>query len=85
MKRWLLAVLILLSSACSSGAVPPLSTEKPGSATPPYTPTPAPQPTLTNYGQAPELTNEVWLNTDQPLRLSDLRGQVVLLEMWTFG
>ena len=34
---------------------------------------------------APELENEVWLNTDQPLRLADLRGQVVLLDMWTFG
>lgn len=37
------------------------------------------------FGQAPELTNEVWLNTDQPLRLAELRGDVVLLEMWTFG
>ena len=36
-------------------------------------------------GPAPELTGEVWLNTDQPLRLADLRGSVVLLEMWTFG
>jgi thiol-disulfide isomerase/thioredoxin len=40
---------------------------------------------LEDLGPAPELENEVWLNTDQPLRLSDLRGQVVLLEMWTFG
>ena len=47
-------------------------------------------PTLTtsdleDLGPAPELTNITWLNTDQPLRLVDLRGQVVLLEMWTFG
>lgn len=40
---------------------------------------------LENHGPAPELTNEVWLNTDQPLRLEDLRGKVVLLDMWTFG
>lgn len=40
---------------------------------------------LENFGRAPELTNEVWLNTDQPLRLADLRGKVVLLDMWTFG
>jgi hypothetical protein len=40
---------------------------------------------LEDYGPAPELTNEVWLNVDHPLRLADLRGQVVLLEMWTFG
>lgn len=36
-------------------------------------------------GKAPELTNEIWLNVDQPLRFADLRGKVVLLDMWTFG
>lgn len=40
---------------------------------------------LENYGLAPELTNQIWLNTDQPLHLENLRGQVVLLDMWTFG
>jgi hypothetical protein len=40
---------------------------------------------LENYGPAPELNNTVWLNTDKPLRLAKLRGQVVLLDMWTFG
>lgn len=40
---------------------------------------------LPDLGAAPELTNQVWLNTPQPLRLADLRGKVVLLEMWTFG
>lgn len=39
---------------------------------------------LPDLGAAPELNNEVWLNTDQPLRLADLRGKVVLLDMWTF-
>jgi thiol-disulfide isomerase/thioredoxin len=39
---------------------------------------------LQDLGPAPELTNTVWLNTDQPLRLANLRGKVVLLEMWTF-
>jgi thiol-disulfide isomerase/thioredoxin len=39
---------------------------------------------LPDRGPAPELTNTVWLNTDHPLRLADLRGKVVLLEMWTF-
>jgi thiol-disulfide isomerase/thioredoxin len=41
-------------------------------------------PLLQDYGPAPELENEIWLNSDAPLRLADLRGQVVLLEMWTF-
>ena len=40
---------------------------------------------LPEFGPAPELNNQVWLNTDQPLRLADLRGQVVLLDMWTYG
>jgi thiol-disulfide isomerase/thioredoxin len=40
---------------------------------------------LPDYGPAPELENNVWLNVDQPLRLQDLRGKVVLLDMWTFG
>jgi hypothetical protein len=40
---------------------------------------------LPDLGAAPELHNEVWLNTDRPLRLADLQGKVVLLDMWTFG
>lgn len=41
--------------------------------------------TLQSLGPAPELDNEVWINTDQPLRLSELQGKVVLLDMWTYG
>lgn len=44
----------------------------------------SPSSTLLDLGPAPELTNTVWLNTDSPLRLADLRGKVVALEMWTF-
>lgn len=40
---------------------------------------------LPDLGPAPELTNETWLNVDSPLRLADLRGKVVMVEMWTFG
>jgi hypothetical protein len=40
---------------------------------------------LEDLGPAPELTNEVWLNSEKPLRLADLRGKVILLDMWTFG
>ena len=39
---------------------------------------------LPGLGEAPELRNDVWLNSE-PLRLAGLRGQVVLLDMWTFG
>jgi thiol-disulfide isomerase/thioredoxin len=41
--------------------------------------------TLPDLGPAPELTGTVWLNTQAPLRLADLYGKVVALEMWTFG
>ncbi len=40
---------------------------------------------LPDLGPAPELTNETWLNVDAPLRLADLRGKVVAIDMWTFG
>jgi len=40
---------------------------------------------LENLGPAPELSNTTWINVDHPLRLADLRGKVVLLDMWTFG
>jgi thiol-disulfide isomerase/thioredoxin len=40
---------------------------------------------LPDLGEAPELTNEIWLNTPDPLRLADLKGKVVIIEMWTFG
>jgi thiol-disulfide isomerase/thioredoxin len=36
-------------------------------------------------GMAPELVGDTWLNAEAPLRLADLQGRVVLLEMWTFG
>lgn len=50
---------------------------------PPTFESPAAQ--LPNLGRAPLIANEVWLNTEQPLSLDDLRGKVVLVEFWTFG
>jgi len=70
MKRWLLLSLTLALAAC---AVPV---------------TPAAFPAEDSYpdlGVAPELSGDVWLNTAAPLRLTDLRGKVVLVDMWTFG
>ncbi len=35
--------------------------------------------------QAPELSGGIaWLNTDRPLRMSELLGQVVLVDFWTY-
>jgi len=45
----------------------------------------APPTSLPDLGTAPELSNDIWLNVPAPLRLADLRGKVVAIEMWTFG
>ncbi len=71
--------LAVLLSACRDGPVPAQSAD---------IDLPAPEEVsveLPNLGPAPEFENDIWLNTEAPLRLSDLRGKVVLLEMWTFG
>ena len=75
MKRIILALLVLTLFGCSmkqenfQQAQPALKKSV----------------SLPDHGPAPELTNETWLNVEAPLRLADLRGKVVLLEMWTFG
>jgi thiol-disulfide isomerase/thioredoxin len=77
---WVAALAVVLT-ACSSGAA--MSEVQPS---PSAHPSPAAVAAdLPDLGPAPELTNTVWLNTDQPLRLADLRGKVVGVEMWTFG
>jgi thiol-disulfide isomerase/thioredoxin len=75
MKRLLLGLLALILFGCSSQP-------KEFKQMHPALKNPASLPDL---GTAPELTNETWLNVDAPLRLADLHGKVVLLEMWTFG
>ncbi len=72
MKYFLISALAILGlTACSVAAVQPVKSGSPTS-------------TLPDLGPAPELTNTIWLNTPWPLRLADLRGKVVGLEMWTF-
>ena len=83
MKKWIWIILALVLSACSG-----YSTNQADSQSLPDADGDAmPQPSmiLEDHGPAPEWENDVWLNTDRPLRLADLRGQVVLLDMWTFG
>jgi hypothetical protein len=73
--RLLVSVLLLLVfiSGCSPSAAIA------------STPVPDEHNPYPDLGQAPELTNKVWINSDAPLRFSDLHGKVVLLDMWTFG
>ena len=95
MKLWQLLVFSLFLTACSTAGTPTSSSlSSDQESTPPTSSDPEaaqaaaalpPGVELENLGPAPELHNEVWLNTDQPLRLADLRGQVVLIDMWTFG
>jgi hypothetical protein len=82
-------ILTLILAGCSliPGGQAPASTSlivEPG-ITKSTEPTKPIQVDLPDYGSAPEFTNQVWLNTDAPLHLADLRGKVVLLDMWTFG
>ncbi len=35
--------------------------------------------------RAPEFPNDLqWFNTERPLRLTDLRGKLVILDFWTY-
>ncbi len=72
---FLLAILLL--TACN--ARPTALTEK--TAMPTQSVTASDLPDL---GVAPEIHDGPWLNS-APLKLANLRGQVVLLEMWTFA
>lgn len=76
-----LVALSVLGASCAPAGVGPGATAT-GS-----DPNTAPPATIEYpvMGEAPELVGEVWLNAAAPLRLADLRGKVVLLEMWTFG
>ena len=86
-KPLIWGMLVLFLAACTS--VPDAGTDPEAAGPVPEVNDPQPEQLpavqLEDYGPAPELTNEVWLNTAAPLRLADLRGQVVLLDMWTFG
>ena len=75
MKYWLWFLLVIPLAACSPVSAAQSNADSNERAA----------SFLPDLGEAPELTNEVWLNTDAPLRLADLRGKVVLLDMWTFG
>jgi hypothetical protein len=75
MKRLWLFGLIFGLTACATAATGNETATQPVSSA----------SSLPDLGPAPELTNETWLNVDAPLRLANLRGKVVAIDMWTFG
>jgi hypothetical protein len=87
MKRllWSLAASGLMLAACapadSAGPSAPTADAPETSALGQENAVPNPLP---DGPLAPELKNDVWLNT-RPLTNADLRGSVVLIDFWTFG
>ena len=87
---------VLLLAACKSRNKPvspaadeveilPTETAVPTVKTSP-TATTAPALQLPDLGAAPEINNEIWLNTSEPVTLASVQGEkAVLLEFWTFG
>ncbi len=88
---WSIVILILVLAGCSNFANDPLTQGGRGSSSEIQDSTDnleaqqTVQIVLQDYGMAPELSNDVWINSERPLRLADLRGKVVLIEMWTYG
>jgi thiol-disulfide isomerase/thioredoxin len=82
MKRFLFGLLALILFGCASERASSSKSDSQSQMEEPAMPKFASLPDL---GPAPELTNTTWLNVDAPLRLADLRGNVVIVEMWTFG
>ena len=74
MKRLFFGLLLLLTACVPASESQVLEADIPQYAV-----------SLPDLGPAPELSNDTWLNVESPLRLADLRGKVVALEMWTFG
>jgi hypothetical protein len=74
MKRILAGLFFLILTACGTAPMTQINL-------------PMTSASLPDLGPAPELTAErdAWLNVDSPLRLADLAGKVVAIDMWTFG
>lgn len=70
MKRWLILFMTILLTACTST---------------PYSAEISRRADYPDLGTAAELVGDTWINVDAPLRIADLRGKVILLDMWTFG
>ena len=96
MRKFIFLLFIpILPAVLAACLVPPMQPEiDPGAPTPQPAADPGPtdgqdrpvvRSDLPDLGPAPEIANTVWINSDRPLRLAELEGKVVLIDMWTFG
>jgi thiol-disulfide isomerase/thioredoxin len=81
MKKFILLLALFGLTACASA---PQVSEEPVSQAPAEPEEAAPM-VLEDKGVAPELRTDEWINSTENLRIENLRGKVVLLNMWTFG
>ncbi|MBA3533743.1 MAG: redoxin domain-containing protein [Ardenticatenales bacterium] len=76
--RFLFVLVLLLAALGCQAIEPPTSNEG--------TIEPTPEKSYAGTTPAPEFGEKlIWLNTDRPLSLAQLRGKVVLLDFWTYG
>lgn len=83
-----ISAAMIMTSCGMSGSITAEGNKEgptPSSPTKIVLPTPESDIELPVLGVAPELTNDVWLNSESPLRLADLEGRVILIDFWTFG
>lgn len=80
--------IVLLAAACSTGGNTPVdesSTTTTSTAGTIETP-PVVEQSYAGTVAAPEFPDGLdWINTEQPVRLGDLIGKIVLLDFWTYG
>ncbi len=77
-------LLLIILAACTTATEPVVESSTPDDDGEVPTAVPV-EVTLPDLGEAPEILNDVWINTDVPVTLASQRGKVVLLEFWTFG
>lgn len=85
MKIILLILVFAIITGCSSGLEGSVQTTESGMELPDESIKTVSKNILPDLGIAPELETSVWLNSAGPLRISELKSKVVLLEMWTYG
>jgi thiol-disulfide isomerase/thioredoxin len=85
MKIILLILVIAMVTGCSSGQEGSVQTIESELVPPDENIKAILSTSLPDLGMAPELETSVWLNSAMPVRIRDLKGKVILLEMWTYG